>query len=284
MAIIKALRLPFIIVSATTTLLIWHYLNLPYDKFFIFVITGICLAHISGNLWNDYFDFKSDFINTSPTPFSGGSRVLQERKVSKKLFLTIAIVFSLTSILIGLYLLINFFSIRLLILIILASSLTFFYTGVPFRLIYNYLGEITIFLLFGPFIYIGIKEMFRLSFDYKIFIISVTSGIITMKILLVNQIPDCIYDIKAEKRTITTLLKQKLYYLLLILDIICFITLYIGGFKTLSYIILSILLITDNIIKINWKGKKYEISSFITILSFILVSSILFVSKGFTNH
>ncbi|HOJ49916.1 MAG TPA: prenyltransferase [Spirochaetota bacterium] len=277
--ILKALRLPFVIISGISTVIIWYYLNLDFDNTFITVLTGILTAHLSGNLWNDFFDFKADTLNLSPTPFSGGSRVLQEKKLSKTTFLLICIIFSTIATGIAIFLLIKFFSFNILLIVLIGSLLTLFYTSAPFRLSYNYLGEITIFLLFGPFIYLGIKQLFRLSFDYKIFFISLILGILTTKILLVNQMPDYKYDIEAGKRTITTALKEKLFYLLIILDIIIFFIAYTIGLKTVSIILCIFLITCDRIIKTLWKKEKFPTASFITILMFIMINFLFFIIK-----
>ncbi len=79
---IKALRAPFFTASIIAVVLgsavAYSYNNVFNFSVFILAMIGVVSLHAGGNMLNDYFDYKSgaDIINDSPTPFSGGSRVL----------------------------------------------------------------------------------------------------------------------------------------------------------------------------------------------------------------
>jgi len=98
---IKALRAPFL-----TGSLIPVIIGAAYgftDKHFsllLFLITalGVAALHLAANLLNDYYDAKgSDPINVRLTPFSGGSRVIQNRQVAPWCVLSIAVFFYVLS-------------------------------------------------------------------------------------------------------------------------------------------------------------------------------------------
>jgi len=82
---LKALRLPFlagsIIPLITATAFAFHrgsFSLLPL----VVAIIGLGALHLGSNLINDYYDSKgSDPINIRLTPFSGGSRVIQENEL-----------------------------------------------------------------------------------------------------------------------------------------------------------------------------------------------------------
>ena len=79
----QELRLPFLILPLIFVLIgvsmAWKdgFLN-PVNA--ILTIVGVLMLHASVNVLNDYFDYKSGIdIATTPTPFSGGSRILPEK-------------------------------------------------------------------------------------------------------------------------------------------------------------------------------------------------------------
>ena len=102
---LKAFRLPFltatIIPVALGSVIAWNHGG-GFNWFLFFLTTlGISFLHIGTNLANDYFDHKSgnDDINKTPTPFSGGSRVIQEGSIkAKSVFLAALGFFALGSI------------------------------------------------------------------------------------------------------------------------------------------------------------------------------------------
>ena len=79
-----AMRLPFLTATTFSALLgpavaynLTGRFNLLY---FVLAFVGAALANIGTNLANDYFDHTSrdDWVNKTPTQFSGGSRYIQE--------------------------------------------------------------------------------------------------------------------------------------------------------------------------------------------------------------
>ena len=84
------MRVPFstatIIPVVLGSVLAWHdTAGFFWDRFWLALI-GAILIHIGTNLANDYFDHLAgcDKVNTNPTPFSGGSRVIQQGLIPPK--------------------------------------------------------------------------------------------------------------------------------------------------------------------------------------------------------
>ena len=99
--------------------------------------------HAGTNLANDYFDYIAgcDEANPTPTPFSGGSRVIQNGQIlPKKILYASLISFALGSA-IGLYL--NYVCGKNIILILGAIGvfLGFFYSARPFKIGYGGFGD-----------------------------------------------------------------------------------------------------------------------------------------------
>ena len=87
---VKAVRAPFFTASMAPVILgaavAWNRFHIFNLFLFLLTLLGAVLIHGGINLSNDYFDFKSgaDQKNLHPTPFSGGSRVIQEGLLSSE--------------------------------------------------------------------------------------------------------------------------------------------------------------------------------------------------------
>lgn len=166
------------------------------------IATLLCaiLMQIGTNLVNDYFDFKKgvdDKDRLGPTRVTS-SGLLSEEEVKKGYMVT----FSL-ALLIGIYLMIMG---GLPIVIICISSLivAYCYTGGPFPLSYNALGELAALIFFGPVAVWGTYFLQTLSFDKEPALIGLGPGFIAAAILAVNNLRDIESDRKSGKTTIAS--------------------------------------------------------------------------------
>jgi 1,4-dihydroxy-2-naphthoate octaprenyltransferase len=208
-AITMLLRLPFLTVTIGAVLLGSAFATWSTGRFhpfyFFLTLLGACFFHIATNVANDYFDFKSgaDAANISGTvPFSGGSRMLLEGFVSPNEALIVSLSFAVAGSAIGLHL--NFVSEGNVILIIgiLALFFVYSYNGFPFKLVNKGLGEIAIFLAWGPLIVLGSYYVQAGSFQsYWPLVVSVPSGIMTTLVLLINEFADRDADRSVGRKT-----------------------------------------------------------------------------------
>jgi 1,4-dihydroxy-2-naphthoate octaprenyltransferase len=172
---------------------------------FVLSLLGACFFHIATNVANDYFDFKSgnDAANTSGTsPFSGGSRMLVDGMISPRKALAVSLLFAALGSAIGLYL--NFTSTGNWILWIGAAGLflVYSYNGFPLRLVNHRLGEIAIFLAWGPIMVLGAYYVQTQSFtSWWPLIVSIPSGILTTLVLLINEFADQEADTSTNRKT-----------------------------------------------------------------------------------
>ena len=81
---LRALRAPFLTASGLPVLLgsfaaFWKTGSLNVVRL-VLTLGGVLCIHIGANLANDLFDHMTgcDRLNLEPTPFSGGSRVIQQ--------------------------------------------------------------------------------------------------------------------------------------------------------------------------------------------------------------
>ena len=94
---LKALRAPFLAGSLVPVIIGAAFaLSSKTFSFWLLLIcaVGIIGLHLGANLLNDYFDARgSDPINMRVTPFSGGSRVIQEGELAPRMVLFMALFF-----------------------------------------------------------------------------------------------------------------------------------------------------------------------------------------------
>ena len=220
---IRAIRAPFFSATVMSSV-IAAALAFSEGSFNWFYFIGAALV-IAGsncgiNLINDYFDHKSgnDEINKYPTPFSGGSRVIQEGLIKPRSILMAGIIsFSIVT-LIGLYFVI-FVNIHLLWFGLAAVILGYFYTGSPLRLSYRGVGEIFVFIKSGPLAVCGTYLLFTGKITMEALLVSIPPGLLIAAILFINEFPDYEADKAAGKMHIVVRLgreKARFYYTVLI--------------------------------------------------------------------
>jgi 1,4-dihydroxy-2-naphthoate octaprenyltransferase len=173
----------------------------------VLTVVGAAAVHLGLNVANDVFDTMSgaDEANVNPTKYSGGSRVIQYGLVSLRGMALISILFYAIGAAIGLVLLATRGSAALLWIGVLGILISVFYTAPPFRLVYRGLGEIAVFLGFGPLMLLGAYVVqTRGEISPGAAVASIPIGILVALILYVNEIPDRRADAAAGKRTLPT--------------------------------------------------------------------------------
>ncbi len=179
-----------------------------YDGGFAFgwwllaLVCAVC-AHLGLNIANDLADAEgSDAVNVTPTPFSGGSRVMQYGLVSKSQMLALSLGCYGVTILTGLWLAAAR-SWWLLVIGVIALVLSVGYSAAPLRLVHRGLGEPVVALGFGPIMAGGAYLAVTQAWSWPVVYASLPIGILIALVLYVNQIPDRIADAQAAKRTLT---------------------------------------------------------------------------------
>jgi len=231
------LRLPFLTVTVGAVLLGTAFASWDAGQFnalhFILALIGSCFFHIATNVANDYFDFKSgaDAVNVSgTTPFSGGSRMILEGFVPPNQALLVSIIFASLGSALGLYLNIATKGNVVLIIGVLAVIFIYGYNGIPLKLVNKGLGEIAIFIAWGPLIVLGSYYVQAESFpSFWPLIVSIPSGLMTTLVLLINEFADRDADASVGRRTWVILLGfKKSLRLYLALSLLCYATVIIG--------------------------------------------------------
>lgn len=204
--IVRTFRLPFVIATILPVLLgVMIAFNAGFFNPGLLALTlaGAVLIHMGLNVMNDYFDFKAgtDDINTTPTPYSGGSRVLQYGLLSPTSLFSISSGAYLAGAIIGIYIVLTR-GLPVLFIGIAGLLISLVYTAPPLKLVYRGLGEFAVAIGFGPILVLGSYFVQSQRFDLAPILASVIPGVLVMLILYVNEIPDVIWDDEASKRTL----------------------------------------------------------------------------------
>ena len=185
---------------------------------------GIVFLHVSSNLFNDYYDVKdgTDGANTEyfnaglnstvleGAQLSGGSRAVELGLITHTGTLSLARKMLIAAMLVTLVLMVNSFyvtgefsnALNALFVGISGGLLGYFYTARPLRLVARRgLGELAIFLSFGPLMTLGALlaissstiEVFSDQF-YLALLLGIPHGLLTTNILYINQYPDSSSD------------------------------------------------------------------------------------------
>ncbi len=195
---IVAIRAPFFTGIAMpiifgATLAYYEAGNFHWGLFFVTLFGGIC-AHAAANLSNDFFDHKTsdDDINANFTPFSGGSRAIQNKLLTPRAVLFGAIVCYALALLSGIYLTMKTPGYGVLILAAAGFIGGFFYTAGRYAFAYNRLGELMILINFGILPVMGSYYVQAGHFAWSSFWTSFPIGFLITAILYINEYPD--YD------------------------------------------------------------------------------------------
>ncbi len=201
---LKALRLPFLTGSMFPVLVAAAYAYWQQQvldgRLLLLTLLGVAGLHLGGNLLNDYYDsFGSDPINLLATPFSGGSRVIQDQELSANEVLFMAYTFLGIGVLSGLALI--FLGRPWVALVgVLGLLAAYLYSASPVQLMSLGLGELTIFLAFGPLLSWGAYYVQTGSLQPVGLAVGLPLAFLITAILWINEFPDLEADAAAAKR------------------------------------------------------------------------------------
>ena len=161
------------------------------------VLVGALLAHISVNVLNEYFDFRSGLdLKTKSTPFSGGSKALPKQPEMVRFVLVLGILSLIATILIGLYL-VMLIGIQLVIIGLIGILLVITYT--------SWLNKNPVLCLVAPglgfgLMVIGTSLVLRGQIVTADWLAAGVVFFLVNNLLLLNQFPDITADSESGRR------------------------------------------------------------------------------------
>ncbi|MCX5633399.1 MAG: 1,4-dihydroxy-2-naphthoate octaprenyltransferase [Phycisphaerae bacterium] len=178
---------------------------------FILAVFATVALHAGANIANDYFDHisRNDWLNDNKTPFSGGSRLIQQNLLTAGEVIVGAWIALFIGAGIGLLIVILTKSFFVLLLGVIGLFGGYFYTATPFKLGYRTAGEITIGLLFGILPVYGSFYIQTLSFNALPTPPAAIVAVLIFLVIFANEFPDFNADRAAGKKTIVVTLGIK---------------------------------------------------------------------------
>jgi len=170
--------------------------------YWLATLVALVLLHAAANLANDYYDHlsRNDEINVEfISPFTGGSRFIQQQLTSPISILIAALLCLAAGSGIGL-ILVWLRGWPILALGVVGGLSGFFYTADPLRLGYRGLGEIFIFLDFGVLAVLGTYYVQTRQFTLSAGAASIPVALLIAAVLWINQFPDYNADRAVDKR------------------------------------------------------------------------------------
>ena len=212
---IMAIRAPFftasiapVVVGVAAAFYEGYAINWWYA---VVTLVGVVAVHGGTNLANDYYDHRTrdDWINKTPTPFSGGSRVIQNGLLSPRAVLIYALACFGVGIVCGLYLWRVTPGNVVLWLGMVGVASGFLYTAAPVAIGYRGIGELFVGLNFGPVAVLGAHYVQAGHLSPVALMASIPVGLLITAVLYINEFPDYEADRQVNKKTLVVLLGPK---------------------------------------------------------------------------
>jgi 1,4-dihydroxy-2-naphthoate octaprenyltransferase len=188
---------------------------------YLVTLAGIVLLHGASNLSNDYYDVSRGVDTTAAPTARYRPHPLMEGKLKPKHVLIESYLLFAAAGLVGIYLAATR---GWPILAIGAAGVLagLAYTAPPFNYKYHAMGELSVFLMWGPLMVEGAYFVQRQAFSLNALWVSIPFGVLVALVLLANNIRDILYDRDKGIQTIPILVGRRngirLYIALIVLS------------------------------------------------------------------
>jgi len=220
------------------------YVEGSFDAFRALLgLAGVMLAHLSVNVINDYFDYKSGLdLKVRRTPFSGGSGMLPAGLLEARDVYLFAVGCLVLGGVIGVYFALTT-GWMLLPLIAVAALTIYFYTT---HLSHWFLGEVFAGLHFGPLMVLGGHFIQTGRYSVSAMASGIVPGILVATLLFLNEFPDVAADREVGRRNAVILLgitkSSKIYVSLIASTYIWILACVLSGLKPVTMLVTFITL------------------------------------------
>ena len=258
---------------------------------FALALIGCVIAHAGANMIGDYFDFKKR-VDREGT--FGSSGVLISNLIEpKKVFMGSIVAYVIASS-IGIYIAASIPNgMYLILIIIIGAVLGLFYAAEPFSFKYHALGDLAVFISFGPAMTLGAYFVQAHHFSWTPVLYAIPAAFLVDAVLHSNNLRDIKNDSVVNIKTVAILIgeqnSKRMYYGLIIsayISVILLIT--ANGLPTVSLITLLSLPLALKLIGIVKRKNKVPDQQFIMIEAATAqlhsVFSVLFVVSLLVQH
>lgn len=167
----------------------------------VYALIIVMSSHAGANMLNDYYDaLGSDAINRNVTPFSGGSRLIQNGILSRNSYLHGSLVAFGMALILAVILTLARWNFYILGLTILGIMIGICYSGCFVAGMGRGWGEIMVGAAFGPLSVMGSYLLQTNHISWESFLAGIPVGFLIMGVLILNEFPDVHADGECGKR------------------------------------------------------------------------------------
>lgn len=166
-----------------------------------FILLSVVCLQAAANVTTDYDDYNAG-VDREET--LGGSRVLVQKLLEPKAMLRFGLMLFALAFIIAIPIIYTR-GLTILLIGVIGILGGFFYTAKPFSFKYHALGDIIIFILFGPGIVAGTFYALTGMFSWNLVYIAVPVGLLIVGILHANNFRDIVHDRQANIKTLATI-------------------------------------------------------------------------------
>ena len=272
-----------VVLAFLGTCIAWYddYFHLGYA---LLAFLGLLLCHISVNVLNDYFDYRSGIdLEAKRTPFSGGSGILPAALLKPRQVFWFGLVSFLLAVPIGVY----FVIVRgwaLLPLLLVAAVCTLLYT--PFLTRVGW-PEWAPGVGLGALPVLGVYFVQTTAYTLPAVVASIPSGILVHNLLLLNEFPDVEADKKAGRKTLPITMgkaKAGIVYSILTIAVYLWIIGWVVVGKMPAFSLIALLTLPFAIKAIRGAGKHEEMSQLVPAMAnnvLVVLLTQLFLGIGY---
>ncbi|MRR16286.1 MAG: prenyltransferase [Deltaproteobacteria bacterium] len=180
---------------------------------FVATAVGIVFFHAAANVINDYFDTKNE-IDTpdAPTAKYRPQPIISGMLTSREVLTEAIVLFALTA---AIGLVIAWMrSWHVIWIGVVGLATAIFYTAGPVRFKYRALGEIAVFLMWGPLMVSGAYAVQIQTLSLKPLLVSVPFGILVALVLFANNMRDIAFDSRQNVKTVSIMVGLKNSFLI----------------------------------------------------------------------
>lgn len=180
---------------------------------FIATALGIVFFHAAANVINDYFDTKNE-IDTpdAPTAKYRPQPIISGVLTSREVLIEAIVLFVLTAAIGFVIAAMRSWHVIWIGMVGLATAI--FYTAGPVKFKYRALGEIAVFLMWGPLMVSGAYAVQVQTLSLKPLVISIPFGILVALVLFANNMRDIAFDSRQNVKTVSILVGLKNSFLI----------------------------------------------------------------------
>jgi 1,4-dihydroxy-2-naphthoate polyprenyltransferase len=301
--ILKMIRAPFLssIIAPIVIGTLWSAgVKDSFDllNFIVVLIIGIGL-HIATNVYNDIYDTiqGTDKVNVHRNEASGGSGVLLDNPalMGKMYFLArTGLVIALLGTVALTFLVEKDLRILLWVLYLVSAFFSKYYTAAPVKLAYRGLGEVSVWLAFGPMAILIAAVSQNMHIGLQLLYLLPITGLSTSSILLVGQMIDLDADRTGGKHGVASRMGTRftsvlyiLVQLAIVLNVVLLFANYPGNTWPLLLALVPYILLFPKAAGIVWKQHddpdQLKAGAKLTVLIHLVFSVLMIVGFGIYN-